>query len=198
MRTMRYALPMVVLMFAAACSQTPQAEIDAAHAAMDSAKAAEAAEYAPASLTAAEDAMAKLDAELQAQQGRFSMFRSYDQAKLDAQAASEAARVALTDAVAAKERARAAASDLLAQANTLLSEASQMLAVAPAGKGTAMDLAALRADLQSASQMLQEAQQAFDAGRYNEANAKATGAVASIEGVRGAVEQATLARSRRS
>ncbi|MGD2155184.1 MAG: hypothetical protein PVG79_18100 [Gemmatimonadales bacterium] len=198
MRTMRYALPTVLLIFAAACAKSPQAEVDAAQAALDSAKAAEAAEYAPESLTAAEDAMAKLDAEIQAQQGRFFMFRSYDQAKLDAQAAVEAARVAATDAVAAKERARVAASEVLTHANALLSEVSQMLAVAPAGKGTAMDIAALRGDLQSASQILQEAQQAFDAGRYNEATAKATGAVAATEEVRAAIEQARQARAGRT
>jgi hypothetical protein len=173
---MRYALPTVLLIFAAACAKSPQAEVDAAQAALDSAKAAEAAEYAPESLTAAEDAMAKLDA----------------------QAAVEAARVAATDAVAAKERARVAASEVLTHANALLSEVSQMLAVAPAGKGTAMDIAALRGDLQSASQILQEAQQAFDAGRYNEATAKATGAVAATEEVRAAIEQARQARAGRT
>jgi hypothetical protein len=198
MRTTSYTLPVVLLMFAAACAKSPQAEIDAAHAALDSAKAAEAADYAPTSLTAAEDAMAKLDAEIQVQQGRFVMFRSYDQAKLDAEAAIQEARNATTDAVAAKERARVGASDMLAHANALMTEASQMLAVAPAGKGTAMDIAALRGDLQSASQMLHEAQEAFDVGHYNEANAKATGAVAAIEQVRGAIEQARQARARRS
>jgi len=197
MRRMGYALPVTIVMLAA-CAKPPQADIDAAQAALDSAKAAEAAEYAPESLTAAEDAMAALDAELQAQQGRFFVFRSYDQAKLEAENAVKAAQLSASEAMLAKERARSEASELLARTNTLLNEASELLVLAPAGKGTAMDIAALRADLQSASQMLREAEGAFDAGHYKEASAKATGAVAAIEGVKGAIEEARRARSRRS
>ncbi len=79
-----------------------------------------------------------------------------------------------------------------------MNETAEALAVAPAGKGAAMDIAALRADLHTASQTLQEAQQMFDAGRYKEAGAKATGAVAAIESVKGAIESAQQARTRRS
>ncbi len=198
MRTKKYLVPVVMSLAVASCAKPPQADIAAARMSLDSARAAESAEYAPQALTAAEDAMAKLEAEIQAQQGRFFMFRSYDQAKLEAVSAADAARRATSEAVVAKERARSESSDLLARASTMLNDATQLLAVAPVGKGTAMDIAALKADLQTASQTLQEAQRAFDAGRYKEASAKATGAVAAIEGVRGAIEQARQARTRRS
>lgn len=199
MKTKRYLVPVVLSLAVASCAKPPEADIQAARAALDSARAAGAVEYASQSLTVAEDAMAKLDAEIQAQQGRFFMVRSYDQARQEATTAAAAARLATSEAVMAKEKARSESSELLARANTLLTEAGELLAVAPAGKGTAMDIAAMTADVQSASQTLQEAQQAFDAGRYQEASAKASGAVAAIEGVKAAIEQARLARrSRRS
>ncbi len=198
MKTQKYLVTVVVSLAVASCAKPPQADIQAARAALDSARAAEAADYAPQSLTAAEDAMAKLDAEIQAQQGRFFMVRSYDRAKQEAVTAAEAAQRARSDALMAKEEARSESSEQLARANTLLTEAGELLTVAPVGKGTAVDIAALKADLQSASQTLQEAQQAFDAGRYKEASAKATGAVAAIEGVKTAIEEARARRTRRS
>ena len=48
----------------AACGAPPKADMDAAKAALDSATAAGAGEYAGASLTAAQDAQTALDAEL--------------------------------------------------------------------------------------------------------------------------------------
>jgi hypothetical protein len=198
MYRMRALLPvtLVAALFAVGCAKPPEAEIQAARAVLDSARMAEAADYAPQSLAAAEDAMAALDAELAAQQGKFALFRSYDEASAKAATVATAARQAISDAATGKQTAMNEATDLLGQATAMVQEASGLVARAPTGKGTSADIAALRADLQAAQTTLQEAQAAFDAGKYNEAKAKATAALSGAEQVKSAVQAAIQARRR--
>ncbi|UCF18670.1 MAG: hypothetical protein JSU87_12060 [Gemmatimonadota bacterium] len=197
MKTKQMIIPLA-LALVTACAKPPQAEVDAARAALDSARTAEAAEYAPESLAAAEDALAALDAEIQAQQGRFFLIRSYGEAQTKAAAAREAAEKAAGDAATAREQVRVESEGLLAQASAQLTEASSLLAVAPTGKGTAADIAALKADLQAATSTIKEAEQAYSAGQYKEAQAKATAAIATIGTVKQAIESARQMRERRS
>ena len=84
---------LLVLTFAAACGTRPTTDIDAAKAALDRASAS-AAQYAPESLKAAQDANDALDAELAAQDARW--IKSYDRARdlaTSARLASEKAPV---------------------------------------------------------------------------------------------------------
>jgi protein TonB len=96
----------LALAFATACSTRPTAEIDAAKAALNRASAS-AAQYAPESLKAAQDANAALDAELAAQDARW--IKSYDRAGELALSARLASEKAITDANSGKARAEAAA-----------------------------------------------------------------------------------------
>jgi TonB family protein len=91
----------------AGCASPPNADVDAARAALDRANTARAGQYAAESLKAAQDAGAALDAELKAQDGKW--FKSYDRARELALAAKAAGDKAAADAVAAKENADAAA-----------------------------------------------------------------------------------------
>ena len=102
----RLSVILLVLTFAAACGTRPTTEIDAAKAALDRASAS-AAQYAPESLKAAQDANADLDAELAAQDARW--IKSYDRARELATSARLASEKAITDAAAGKARAEAAA-----------------------------------------------------------------------------------------
>jgi TonB family protein len=91
---------------AAGCASRPDAEADAAKAAVDKAVSQDAARYASASLQSAQDARAALDAELKAQDGKW--VKSYDKARELAVAAKAAADKAMSDAVEGKELAEAA------------------------------------------------------------------------------------------
>jgi protein TonB len=102
----RLSAILLVLAFATACSTRPTAEIDAAKAALTNASAS-AAQYAPESLKAAQDANAALDAELAAQDARW--IKSYDRAGELALSARLASEKAITDANSGKARAEAAA-----------------------------------------------------------------------------------------
>ena len=88
-----------------ACASPPNADVDAAKAALDRAASERAGQYAPESLKAAQDAQAAVDAELKAQEGKW--FKSYDRTKELAVATKTAGDKAVADAVAGKERADA-------------------------------------------------------------------------------------------
>ena len=89
------------------CASPPNADVDAAKAALDRAAADRAGQYAAESLKAAQDARAALDAELKVQEGKW--LKSYDKTKELAAAAKAAGDKATADAVAGKQRADAVA-----------------------------------------------------------------------------------------
>ena len=90
-----------------ACGSPPNADVDAARAAVDKAANDGAGQYAAESLKSAQDARAALDAELKAQEGKW--LKSYDKTKELAVAAKAAGDKAAADAVAGKEKADAVA-----------------------------------------------------------------------------------------
>ena len=109
----RLSVILLVLTFATACGTRPTTEIDTAKAALDRASAS-AAQYAPESLKAAQDANAALDAELAAQDAKW--IKSYDRANELATSARLASEKAISDATAGKARADAAAAAAAAAA----------------------------------------------------------------------------------
>jgi TonB family protein len=104
--TFRLAAIVLVLVVTTACGRRPTGEIDAARTARDNVPAT-AAQLAPGSLKAAQDAQAALDAELAAQDGKW--MKSYDRTRELAVAARAASEKATADAMAAKGKADAAA-----------------------------------------------------------------------------------------
>jgi TonB family protein len=96
------------------CASPPNADVDAAQAALDKAATDRADQYAAESLKAAQDARAALDVELKAQEGNW--LKSYDKTKELAAAAKAAGDKAAADAVAGKEKADAVAAKAKADA----------------------------------------------------------------------------------
>jgi protein TonB len=98
----RLSALVLVLGVSTACGTRPTAQIDAAHGARDRAAGANAAQYAPDSQQAADQAHAALAAELAAQDARW--FKSYDRARELAARARWASEKAADDAAAARAR----------------------------------------------------------------------------------------------
>ncbi len=193
----RFGTLILVLGFAVmlvGCGTPPTADIDAAKTAIPRATTAGAADYAPASMKAAEDAQAALDAELKAQEGK--TFKSYDKAKELAVAAKAAGEKAAADAAAGKEKAKADATQAVADAKTVLTEAQGLLEKAPKGKGSAADIAAMKTDLTNAGATIAEAETALGGAKYLDAKAKAESAKNAATTVKTAVEQAMAAKKK--
>jgi TonB family protein len=89
------------------CASPPNADVDAAKAAIDKAATDSAGQYAAESLKAAQEAQAAVDAELKAQEGKW--FKSYDRTRELAAAAKAAGDKAAAEALAVKEKAEALA-----------------------------------------------------------------------------------------
>lgn len=174
----------------AGCAEPPQAEIDAVKTALEAARTTGAGEYAPEALQQAEAAQAKLDAELQAQQEKFALMRSYDTATTLAAEAKAAAENAATTANANREAAKQESSALIAETATLIEETKALLASAPKGKGSAADLKALEGDIAAIEQSVVDTQAAYDAGNYLQAKSLAQAAKDGINRVKDAINQA--------
>jgi TonB family protein len=112
------------------CASPPNADVDAAKAALDRAVTDRAGQYAAESLKAAQDARAALDAELKAQEGKW--VKSYDKTRELAVAAKSAADKAAADAVAGKEKADAVAAK--EKADAAARTKAKMMAVRPGGR----------------------------------------------------------------
>ena len=115
----------------AGCASPPNADVDAAKAAVDKADAERAGQYAPESLKAAQDARAALDIELKAQESKW--LKSYDKTKELAAAAKAAGDKATADAVEGKAKADAVAAKRQADATAARAKI-KMLAVRPGGR----------------------------------------------------------------
>jgi hypothetical protein len=172
------------------CAKPPQEAIDSAKQAVEGARAAGAADYAPESLRMAEDKLAAMTTETEAQMKKFALMRSYKNVGVMAADAKAAGEKAVADATAGKEKAKAEAEALLAQVKTALEEANALLATAPAGKGSQMDIEAMKADLNGVATQIAEGEAAHAQGMYLQSRAKFEAAMGAVNNVKMAVQQA--------
>jgi len=194
MRFTQLTMAVVLTLGALACAQAPTADIDAAQKALDDAGRAQASDYASEAWTAAKDAEAKLQTELEAQKQKWTPLRSYQTTKELAQLTKREAERASQEAVAAKERTKGEASDLLAQAREAHQNLQASLATAPRGKGTEADLASMKSDSATVESQLTEAQQLIDSGDYLAAKTKAQAALDTTKQIQAEIDEAKTRR----
>lgn len=162
------------VVWTAGCSQPPTAEIEAATAKVQAA-GAEGTTYAPDAYKAAQEAIAQLDAEVEAQNQKFAVTRSYARVSELAAAAGTAADRLQQAVNAEKERLRAEASRTAADAKSALGNATASLDKVPA-----TDAEAIKADVAAAEKSLGEVDALLAAGRLKEAQEKAAAARQSV------------------
>jgi hypothetical protein len=118
---------LVVAVIAVGCAKPPQQEIDGSKAALKAAEDAEAPKYAGPDWDKANQAQSAVNAELEAQQAKFALFRSYTKAKqliADAQNAANAAKQA---AIAGKEKAKNEAQAAITAAKASVDQAKALV-----------------------------------------------------------------------
>lgn len=174
------------VLLVAGCARVPQTDVDAANAAFEAARQAEAELYAPDRYQVAAQAIEALRAELAVQQAKSAPSRDYDSTAVLAAAARAAADSALAGATRAKEAKRQEVAQVLNQAKADFQQLKANVARAPA---------ALRTDAGTIERMLVAADSAFGAGRYVEARDGAAFARQQIELLRNRLTQP--ARTRR-
>lgn len=194
MRKILFGIMLIALVFAVGCAKPPEQAMQAAKAAIEQAKQAEADAYAPDSLKAAEDLQGQLDAEIKLQADKFALFRNYKKAEELCASIKTAGEKALADAKEQKEKVKNEAKALIEECKAGLTEAEEMLAKAPKGKGTQQDLEALKGDLTGAKTSLGEAETAFNGERFLDAKAKAEAVKNTVGNVKNAIQQAIEAK----
>jgi hypothetical protein len=176
------------------CSKAPTEKIDSADKALQLAESEGAADYAPEALAEARDAKAQLDAELDAQAGKFRLFRSYGKADKLAEQVKTAADRAVEQTGTAREMVKNEAQMLIADGKSALADARAMLSSAPRGKGSAADIRMLEGDLAGVEQTLAEADDDYAAGRYMAAKSKAQAAIKGAQEVKDTIDAAIAAK----
>jgi hypothetical protein len=174
----------------AGCSSAPTEEINATKAAMSSMQTDDVRDYAPESMKAAEDEMSKALAEVQTQDGKFMLSRSYKQASEMLKSAKDLAEKATAEAEANKAKSKVEAETAVAELPQLIEEAKTALAKAPKGKDTKADLEAMQNDLKIAEESQSEASQAISQEKYKDALAKAASAKEKASAIIEQVKQA--------
>lgn len=127
------ALSVLVVTFAS-CAKPPQAEMDAANAAIEQAKTAGADRYVAASFNAATEALKTAQAAVEEQNAKFALFRNYDAAKTTLASVNTLASKAVTETAARKDALKAEVTQAVTDLNTLIGQDKEMLAKAPKGK----------------------------------------------------------------
>jgi hypothetical protein len=162
----------LAFLWAIGCSEAPKVERDSSEAAIQTAQAAEAEQYASQTYQMALDTLNAAKTEQQKQDGKFSAFRRYGTAKHLFVTAQELAQRAADEAKTAKEQVRVETMALMNQADSALARAQVALDSAPKGKGSKADIAMIKADLGTIQQAYREAANEFSSGDYLTAKAR--------------------------
>ena len=121
------SLVLTMTVLAVGCAKPPQQELDSAKAAVTAAEQAEAPKYAPDAWDKAQQAMNAVNAEMEAQNAKFALFRSYTKAKQLIADATNAANSAKEAAVAGKEKAKNEAQAAIDAVKASLEKAGQYI-----------------------------------------------------------------------
>ncbi len=150
--TLFTALTVVVLL--SSCGKVPQAEIDAANAAIDSAKAVGADIYVPADFTALQDSMNTVNQAVEAQNGK--MFKNYKAVSAQLVVVNQLAADVLVKTEIRKEEIKGEIATLQEEVAALNAQNNELVVQAPSGKEGAAALEAIKGDISTVDASMAE------------------------------------------
>jgi hypothetical protein len=168
---------MFILALLSGCAKAPQETIDAAKAAVEAAKTAEADRYLADQFNAAQDSLNAAMAEVEAQNSKFALTRNYDHAKALLESAVSAANAAKDGVAAKKDEVKAEAQTLMTQAQTAVEETKKLLAKAPKGKEGKEVLEQMQTELSGVETSVADASNEVNSGDFLGARDKLKAAV---------------------
>ncbi len=178
----------VMVAFLSGCGKVPQAQIDAANAAIENAKVVEANVYIPAEFAALQDSMKAVSAVIETQKSK--LFKNFGESKTKLeQVVALAAKVA-GDAAAKKEEIKKQATGLLTEIKALIEENKTLITKAPRGKEGAAVLEQIKSEMTTIENSVTEAQSMFDKGAFMDAFNKVKAAKDSAAGINTELKEA--------
>lgn len=157
----------MMVAFLSSCGKVPQEKIDAANAAIEAAKTAQADIYVPAEFAAIQDSMKVINTEVEKQKSK--LFKRFKVANQKLDALMPLAKQVEEHAVARKEEVRKEAEGLLAEITTILDENKTLMKKAPRGKEGAAVLEQIKNEMAAIETSYAEAKGMYDSGAYMDA-----------------------------
>jgi hypothetical protein len=179
------AIAMVAVL--SSCGKTPQAEIDAANAAIEAAKTAEAAVYLPAEFAAVQDSLNAVMAEITAQESK--LFKNFKGAKEKLASVVTLANQVAANGATKKEEVKAEVTTLLTGITAVIEENNKLIPKLPRGKEGAAVIEQIKADVATVDAAVVEAQGLFDKGAYMDALNKIKAAKEKADGLNAEVKE---------
>jgi hypothetical protein len=190
MSLLKMMVPVLLVLALFACAKPPQADIDAARAAVAAAaKNPDIVAYAPDTLKSAQDKLAQMETELSA--------KHYDKVKTLALDAKTTAEAAVNDAARNKEKAQADARTLIDALKKALPAAEKKAAAARNVRGIKLDFGALARQLADVKAAVADADRDLAAGNYAAALRKAIAVQTQLNDGEKAVSDAVQAAAAR-
>ena len=189
MNALKVLVPVALVLALGACAKPPQADIDAARAAVSAAaKNADIVAYAPDTLKSAQDKLAQMETELTA--------KHYDKVKTLAVDAKATAASAANDAARNKEKAQADATTLIDALKAALPDADKKVAAARKVRGIKLDFGAITKQLSDARAAVADADKDLSSGDFATALQKATAVQAQLNAGEKEISDAVQAATR--
>jgi len=179
-----------VMMLTTSCAKLPQEELYAANASIEAAKAVEAQRYLPADFNALQDSMNKATTMIEAQKSKFSLMRSYKDAKALLVTVSTMAVTLKDDAIVKKEEVKNEVQTALTETTALVAEVKTLISKAPRGKEGKAALEAIQTDLAGVEVALTEVATLVDNGDYMTAQEKVNAAKEKTNSLKAELEEA--------
>jgi len=189
-RNLYFGLVAYTLIAISGCAKPPDQAVSDVQAGIDAAKQAGAETYAAESLSKVQDLLGQAQAEIEAQNGKFALFRNYDKAEEVLGQAKTAADTAQQDAVAGKEQARQDANAAIDSAKARLTAATDAVNAAPTGKDTRAEIEAMKSEVAALATTITEAESAAASEDYFGAKSQADGVAAKADQIAADVAQA--------
>lgn len=169
---MKNKFAFVIVMFSfvlllSSCSKVPQAELDAAKAAIEDARTSGADLYVPAEFNALQDSLNAANELIEARKGK--MFASFAEVKTKLAQINELSLSVKANAETRKAEIQNEVDAVMAEVNTLVAEAKNLVANAPKGKEGKAAVDAISAEIATVEAASAEAVALVEQGKWIEA-----------------------------
>lgn len=146
------------------CSKVPQAEIDAANAAIEQAKLAGAEVYVSEEFVALQDSMNSVLVSIESEGSKF--IKTYATAKENLAGVTQFAGEVQQQAETRKEELKMEIQNMIAEVKTLIESNRQLILEAPRGKEGTSALIAIKGEVDAVETSINETSTLFEAGDY--------------------------------
>ncbi len=174
----------VVLLMATSCAKLPQAELDAAKASLETAKAAEADRYLAAEYNALQDSLNAVTVAIEAEGSKSSFSRNYEATKNQLVQISADATALVAQAEERKVQVRDEVQQSLVALSYLITEDKTLLAEAPKGKEGKEALEAIENDITIIEASVNEINTLISNGDYQTAQDKVSASTVKAEAIK--------------